>query len=318
MHTLEVASHRGLLGSGMDIPRSLETISTVIDAVDEGDLTLKRFGIRECDLFADDEVVADIRLGVPLRTVLDRGTIEIEAVRIGESDTLAVDVGSINDLLPRVCNDHETEIESVTIEAGRTVVLDMAITIDVEGSEGLGDPHPTDSATAQSIPFETHRDESVPAFDDVPYLEAIYEAYETFDEMRSVIELDVTTETVRRYMIDAGVHQPSSYQTTEASIHEAGDTSDEDSTGEDPNVEVLVADGIGIPDGITIEEFISAIRRSKTLHEVQQMMGLERDEAYEILEDLNLLDLVVGRLAMESERDVTREEIVDRLRRSAA
>lgn len=307
-----------MVGSGMDIPRSLETLSTVIDAVEEGDLTLERFRLRERDVIADEEVVADIRIGVPLRTVLDNGAIEIQAVGVDQSDTLTVDVGPISDLLPSACTRHDITVESAVAEAGATVVLDVAITISVEGADGLVDPGTFDQVTSQPIPFDAYRDESVPPFDDVPYLRAIYEACETFEEMRGLIDLDVTTETVRRYMIDAGVHQPRSYQTSDTEIHDAVDAPDEGSAEEDTDVEVLLADGIGIPDGIAIEEFISTVRRSKTLHEVQQMMDLDRDEAYEILEDLNLLDLVVGRLAMESERDVTRKEVVERLRRSAA
>jgi hypothetical protein len=37
-----------------------------------------------------------------------------------------------------------------------------------------------------------------------------------------------------------------------------------------------------------------------------------------MLRELNLLDLVVGRLATEAERDITREDVVTRLREASA
>ena len=57
------------------------------------------------------------------------------------------------------------------------------------------------------------RDESVPPYEDTPYLERLYETCETFEEMSREIEMDVSAETVRRYMIEAEIHQPESYET---------------------------------------------------------------------------------------------------------
>lgn len=316
MHTLDGPT-LSLVESRMDIPRSLETLSSVIDSLEASDVELKRFRLRERDLVADGEVVADIEVGVALDEALGRDDVGIESIQSDAVDTLSVEIGPVSALLPESCRHHVIEVGDVRLDEGSTAVIDLAVSIPIDRSDGSLDGSQLESTTP-SAPFEAYRDDSVPPFDDIPYLQAIYDACETFDEMRELIDLDVTTETVRRYMIDAGVHQPSSYKTREPEPPVTEDTDAEESTEDGADVEVLLADGIGIPDEIDIEEFIQTVRRSKTLHEVQQSMDLGREEAYDLLEDLNLLDLVVGRLAMESQRDVTRDEIVTRLRQSVA
>lgn len=302
----------------MDIPRSLETLSSVIDSLEAGELELKRFRLRERDLVTDGEVVADVEVEISLESALERGALDIDSVRSNSDDTLTVEVGPITALLPESCRDHFLEVSAVDLTDDSMVALDLAVSIPVDSELGVAESTRDGSTAPTSIPFDAYRDDSVPPFDDIPYLQAIYDACETFDEMRELIDLEVTTETVRRYMIDAGVHQPSSYQTETDVAPPSEETASKEGSEDDGEVEVVIADGIGIPEEITIDEFIATVRRSKTLHEVQQSMGLAREDAYEILEDLNLLDLVVGRLAMESERDVTRDEIIERLRQSVA
>ncbi|ELZ32572.1 hypothetical protein C474_07122 [Halogeometricum pallidum JCM 14848] len=73
-----------------------------------------------------------------------------------------------------------------------------------------GEPTPSSSVTEG---LAAVRDESVPPYEDIDYLEQLYERCETFTEMTRLIEMDVSSETVRRYMIEAGVHTPTSYDT---------------------------------------------------------------------------------------------------------
>lgn len=75
----------------------------------------------------------------------------------------------------------------------------------------MGGERPEQS-DASADPLETVRDSSVPPFEDVAYLRRLYESCDTFAEMSRRIEMDVSAETVRRYMTDAGVHQPESYE----------------------------------------------------------------------------------------------------------
>lgn len=165
----------------------------------------------------------------------------------------------------------------------------------------------------------------VPPFEDRELLEKVYESCDTFAEMPEAIGMDVTAETVRRYMIDHGIHEPNSYNTnrsetgeTEAGAdtdeEDAGDADDEEPPLADDEPITVVADGIGLPEDVTVDAIIDTVSRSNTIYEVQRDIGVDRDEALEVLRKLNLLDLVVGRLATEGDRRMSREEVIQRLR----
>jgi hypothetical protein len=110
-------------------------------------------------------------------------------------------------------------------------------------------------------------------------------------------------------MIDYDIHEPNSYDT-------ADDTEEAtDATEEEP---VVLSDGVGLPEDITVEELIETVKGSNTIYEVKHDMGVDRQDALETLRELNLLDLVVGRLATEAERDISREDVVERLREASA
>ncbi|NUB93472.1 hypothetical protein HT576_20970 [Haloterrigena sp. SYSU A121-1] len=190
------------------------------------------------------------------------------------------------------------------------------------------------------------RNEDLPPYDDVEYLECLYDSFDTFTAMAEVLEMDVASETVRRYMIDAGIHEPTSYETTASDEDDAtADGSemttdqrdrsaaedrepmtdgelDRSATADDSVASVpekqLVADGIGLPEDIEINELMDAIESSMTLHDVTRELGLERSRTRELLEQLNLLDLVVKRVygSADPERPPSRNEIADRIRES--
>lgn len=228
-----------------------------------------------------------------------------------------------------------------------------------DGSTGAGDNVPsasdrTDAETPES-PLSAVRDGSVPPYDDTPYLRRLYENCQTFDEMSDRIEMDVSAETVRRYMIEADVHSPTSYETADGEREESDaktpdasdptpktDASGDDSPGADgasptpgaPTAtgvedlpaddgaeaatplpdEQLVADGIGLPDELTLREVVDAVVDARTVHEVQRDVGLDYEPTRQLLNHLNVLDLVVGRVAAEPDRTVTVETVADRIR----
>lgn len=192
------------------------------------------------------------------------------------------------------------------------------------------------------------RDESLPAYEDTEYLQRLYDSCDTFAEMSQKIEMDVTAETVRRYMIETSIHDPTTYNT--ATVEEQADehlsataegagemetdtTTDSetettkptptqspaaaDNPGEATPNEQLVTDGIGLPEGLQIEDIMDAVVDSVTVHEVQQDLGLERQRTRELLEQLNLLDVVMRRIADNPEQDVSYEEIATRIRQRA-
>lgn len=217
--------------------------------------------------------------------------------------------------------------------------------------EGVGDGSETPPSVVREI--AAARDESVPPYDDVDYLERLYDACDTFDEMSRLIEMDVASETVRRYMIEAGVHVPTSYDTAPAREPEpgasetgapdadpspahgadtdpsvtgaterqepedtAGSGAASDSAGDAVDAEPLVADGVGLPDGVRIPDVVDAVVESVTLHQLAQRLDLERGEARELLQQLNLLDFVPRRLPAEPEQELSHEDVTGRIRRS--
>ena len=219
-----------------------------------------------------------------------------------------------------------------------------------EWNAGSDDPA-TEAGDTGTGELAAVRDESVPAYDDTPYLRRLYETSDTFAEMSRRIDMDVSAETVRRYMTEAGVHSPTSYETAggaraasgaddddgtaaEAATDtesvdgaEAADepaepagrgrrTDDGSGTASLPD-EQLVADGIGLPEALTLHDVVDAVVDARTVHEVQREVGLEYDRTRQLLTQLNVLDLVVGRVSGDPDQRVTVDVVADRIRQCA-
>ena len=171
-------------------------------------------------------------------------------------------------------------------------------------------------------PLARVRDESVPPYEDTPYLERLYETCETFEEMSREIEMDVSAETVRRYMIEAEIHEPESYETRQRSRGDDGekvDTTDPSpATADDPLEtipdEQLITDGIGLPAEVTITDIADAVVGSRSAHEVTQKLDLTEEQTRELLRQLNLLDLVLHRVGAESRTTPTYHTVAKRIR----
>lgn len=182
-----------------------------------------------------------------------------------------------------------------------------------------------DSISEETDPFAAVRDDAVPPYEDTEYLQALYDSCETFDEMRETIEMDVSAETVRRYMIEADVHDPTTYETrtdgeskdTPASATPEDESTRTPTTGESARTlpeEQLVTDGIGLPEDLEIADVANAVVDSVTVYEVHRRLGIDRDRTRDLLEQLNLLDLVLCRLSDGPKRDVTYEQVAARIR----
>lgn len=200
------------------------------------------------------------------------------------------------------------------------------------------------SDTATGASASTERE--LPPFKDPDLLREVYESCNTFAEMADAIEMDVTAETVRRYMIDFDIHEPKSYSSsdedydtngTAKSVTDAARSQEESrdpeasdardvgpgsvsghSADSEAETQVVLSDGIGLPEDVTAETLIETVRRSNTLYEVKQDVGIDRQDALQMLQDLNLLDLVMGRLTTETDREISREDIIERLREASA
>ena len=355
----------------MGVGNSFSTLSQLLDRWDGGRFDVVEVKPREVGVVSAGAVTVDVDLAVPfgpsfgedvaLSTTIDDGVLSIEVT--GRTTLvppgLDADGLSVAHRESRVRPDGTVLISvSVTVSdretTGRHSPAPSAIDEWVDGcvvtdgrDGGTGDQQdtPTGPETGdESRPEHARSDPAaptrtrpdVPPYEDTEYLQQLYDAWDTFEEMADEIEMDITSETVRRYMIDAGVHDPTSYDTD--SDETPGLDADTGSDGtdiarssvdpptegdgspdptSDTDVDVVVTDGIGLPDGMTVDEFIRTVKQSNTLYDIQQRMGVERAQAREMLEDLNLLDLVVGRLSTQAERSVSRDDVVERLRERA-
>ena len=237
-----------------------------------------------------------------------------------ERDVCVTDDGGLLVTLEVVIEPTEGETRPAEAEDGQTAgdatesreSIGYSSSPEVETSSGA-DPCDDETGTLEKR-LAAVRNEEIPPYEDTEYLQELYESCDTFTQMSEVIEMDVTSETVRRYMIDVGIHDPTTYDTateegpeTDASPVEEGDpettvlTSDRSAGGADDRREAipdekLIADGIGLPEGVQIEDIADAVVESVTVFEVQRRLGLERQPTQDLLEQLNLLDLVFGRI----------------------
>jgi len=313
------------------------------------------------------------RASLELTVATDRGDCgrDVADVTLGDDGTLSL---TLDDALP-------ADADGVTLDADAATIGDDALTVALTATVDADDAPPdtardesdavrersdavhdepasrgdeADPAADATDPVAAARDPNVPPFRDRAYLAAIYESAETFDEMADVIDMDVTAETVRRYMIQNEVHDPTSYDTADADGTDDapndriadgtpedgvadGRNADEtpgdatgnrpadrdtgDASADDGDVtagSAVVADGMGLPDSVTVDDLVDAVERANTIHEVGRTVGLERMDALDLLQRLDLLEFVMGRLSTEAERDVSREQILERVRHAAA
>ncbi|WP_192918612.1 hypothetical protein [Salinigranum salinum] len=326
--------------------------------------------------------------------------LSLVSTTVGDDGRLRLGFETAEPLVPTT--DHDVTVEPAGATVGdETMVVRLAVSVptsDDPTSEGTGDrgertsgnateesgaaadgesgspsadrgpdPHSdSDSGSDTDTDPESNSEaeRTVPPFRDPDLLASVYESCETFAEMADRIDMDVTAETVRRYMIDYDIHQPNTYATASTRADEtatsdaegetatpetaeevqreaetAGWTEPTERTGsreqskaaeraksttrdeadaDESETPVVLADGIGLPNDVAVETLVEAVKRSNTIYDVERHVGVDREEAVTLLRELGLLDLVVGRLATEAQRDISREVVVDRLREASA
>ncbi len=271
-------------------------------------------------------LAADVELSLG-RPSPDGDAMSLCATSLNADGTLRLGFETAEAVLPVDDHDVEVEPQDATLTSGGTVRVELSAFVPAEDSspaEAASTPEATPEDPEQSASAApsreapaagTGRDRGVPPFKDPDLLASVYESCDTFAEMAETLEMDVTAETVRRYMIDYDIHEPNSYSTAD----DAGtdDEADDAATAGEGD-RVVLSDGIGLPEEITVEELIETVKGSNTIYEVKRDMGVDRQDALEALRELNLLDLVVGRLATEAERDISRDDVVERLREASA
>lgn len=317
----------------MGIGDSLRTLGRFLDACEQQP-QVENVALRDdwCS-GATGTLAADVELSLPTRPSADgRDPMSLCGASVDADGAVRLTFETVAPVVPARGEGVELEPVDATFDpdGGLSVTLSASAPADGGDGESVGlaadgsSSHPDgESASSSDRPVEsatttsetddsngTQRDREVPPFRDYDLLCEVYDSCETFAEMPDVLGMDVTAETVRRYMIDYGIHEPNSY---DVSGNDDGDPVEADTELETP---VVLADGIGLPDDVTVDTLVETVRTSNTIYEVQNGLRIERDDALELLEQLDLVGHVVGRLATKDERSVSRELVVERLRQT--
>jgi hypothetical protein len=361
----------------MPLRAAFDALSETIDRYESRGLSVRGVETRTVSAAVETLHVV-LEVPVPFRTDDraddgDTPTVVPEAATLTEDGRITVEFAPV-DLVPQpstgAVRDVEYDVRVVDGELLSTVEFDIvhgeaafegARSRDAASSRGDDDtdePSSTDSdgrrGDGLQARLDAARSEDVPPYDDTPYLHELYDSCDTFAEMSDRIPMDVAAETVRRYMIEAGIHDPSTYDTAGAGTDESntashsGDEADSESTadahpgtgpdaqsqgdpepGADPDAEPnqtgadaigdeqLIADGIGLPEGVFVGDVVGAVTDSTTVYEVQRSLGLESSETYDLLRRLNLLDLLLHRVDR-PQQSVTQSDVVRRIQQCTA
>lgn len=248
-------------------------------------------------------------------------------------------------------------------------------------SETNADVNNDDTAEGErAAPLTNDPDDGLPVHRDPEKLAAVYDSEKTFKEMTDALGADVTPQTVRKYMIEHGIHTPASHGVTDAAAQkqdassadestgadepekneraneskpesgfvkfndsdssdkhrentpaesnatDRGDASDtshqQNSTPEDGRGEansVMDIDDLrervgvtNLPDGVTVDQLVDAVTRSRTVYEVRRQLNLENQETRQLLKRCELIDLVTGRIT-EAGTTPSEEVVIQRL-----
>ncbi|WP_336338517.1 hypothetical protein [Haloarcula brevis] len=158
----------------MVVSDAFETFTQVLECVESSDTEVESVSVRGQTTADNDEISADLTLSTPVF-----GGVSLH-------DDVSVDA-------------EELDLTDRRIELDVTVTVPVGTDIPVPSAEGE-EPDELAGTLSQS--------DSVPAYKDPEALQAAYEACDTFPEMTEALDADVTSETVRRYMVEYDIHDP--------------------------------------------------------------------------------------------------------------
>ena len=158
----------------MVVSDAFETFTQVLECVESSDTEVKTVSVRGQTTADNDEISADLTLSTPV-------------------------FGGVS-----LHEDVSVDAEEFDL-ADRRIELDVTVTVPV----GTDIPVPSEDGDAPDELAQTlSQSDSVPAYKDPEALQAAYDACDTFPEMTDALDADVTSETVRRYMVEYDIHDP--------------------------------------------------------------------------------------------------------------
>lgn len=203
----------------------------------------------------------------------------------------------------------------------RTASDDPAVVCPEPGCDETFESEPGMKIHRTKIHLRDQADEETaetPAYRDPETLRDAYQAHDSFPAMREALDVEVSAQTIRRHMIQHGIHDPTAGETeSEDSGQSAASsaTADGEALETVPLAETLPSE-ITVPEDITLAALKEAVRTADTLYEIQQQFDLDREETRQLLGELDLLELVHGRVATKHEREELKAEIDSRIRHS--
>lgn len=293
---------------------------------------------------------------------LERTDKEVRSVSLAETDGEAETVTASVEVGVPVIDDTDLA-DDVTIGSPDAAVTDGRVAVTLEFSipvrESESPPGRPNGLYGTAGTSSAESANGTPAYKDPEALREVYENYDSFPAMTSALGVDVTSETVRRYMVKYGIHdpdepddesedrsdgesksrsddgiaeseteatEPSTAESDEHSTRDRSSSADGDRTDLEnrPVAELLantdldendsiVADGIGVPQELTVSDLTEILDRSRTVSEATRALDLEHDQTRRILRDLGVIEFVTGRLTSQ-DTDVTIGEVERRLR----
>jgi hypothetical protein len=82
--------------------------------------------------------------------------------------------------------------------------------------------------------------------------------------------------------------------------------------------EQLATDGLGLPEDLGLTDVAEAVAASSTVYEVQRRLGLDGGDAWALLDQLDLLEFLLGRISEDRTGTADYETVADRIRKQAA
>lgn len=143
-------------------------------------------------------------------SVIGEDATEAEPDRTTEPDSVSDDELSATeqtsgDGSPKPTATKETD----TTDKKQTARSNDEITDDAVRANGTSSDSTETGSTSQEL-NEDEDNEGDPAYRDPERLREVYDKYDTFEEMTDALDVDVTSQTVRRYMIKYDIHSPAS------------------------------------------------------------------------------------------------------------
>lgn len=316
----------------MGFRESLDVLADVLDGYREQGQSVRRVDVTTPES-GGDALRVTVDVPVSLRAESGDGLrsgLAPEAARVTDDGEVRVELAATDVAAPPTRSDAVVAVEERDArlgDDGLVVTVELAVdpgaAAESAGTTGSGSDPSTDDAATDAL--AAARDESVPPYEDTEYLRALYGTRDSFAEMSREIPMDVSAETVRRYMIEAGIHEPTTYDTAASSADDGPATGGETADGPDaapsaadPMADVsdepLITDGLGLPGDLDLKDVADAVVDSRTTYEVHRHLGIDQARTRDLLKQLNLHDLVLRRVGGDPDRRVSYDEVTARIR----